>query len=214
LLLPIWSNAAVRSETFKLSGSGGYAISPAEFNATVYSGTLFPGTFNIEIDDVTWPTDNPGTPENERWNYIFTHYFTYNSSTPGAESWTAYFPPQGEQVPVVTFRYQDGADRIGGILLRLQITIRDSNANHVVDQAELVTQAVAGNLVAHVEQGAGFYQGWCGQGSMNGTMDGADGIGQPYSITISTGNLLMRNTSCAVPVENTTWGAVKQIYSD
>lgn len=213
LMSPVWSSAAIKNETFKLSGFGGYAITPAEFDGSIYAGTLSPGTFVIEIDDVIWPSDNPATPQNERWQYVFANYFVYDNSTPGAEKWTAYFPPLPVQLPVVTFTYYRGADQVGGILQSLIVTISDSNHNGVVDTAELNTQAVAGNLIAHIEQGTGVFEGFCGSGSMNGTMEGY-GIGDPYVITISTGNLLLRDFGCAVGVESSTWGAIKQIYSE
>jgi hypothetical protein len=213
LMSPVWSIAVVTNETFKLSGSGGYAISPAEFDGSIYAGTLSPGTFIIEIDDVIWPVDNPGTPQNERWQYIFANYFHYDNSQPGAEKWTAYFPPLPIQIPVVTFSYQRGADRVGGILQSMIVTISDANHNGIVDSAELNVQAVAGNLVAHIEQCEGVYEGFCGAGSMNGTLEGY-GIGAPYVITVSTGNLLLRDFGCTVGVDHTTWGAVKQIYSE
>jgi len=167
----------------------------------------------IDIDDVSWPVDNPGTPQNERWNYVFANYFRYDNSQPGAAKWTAYFPPLPLQLPVVTWSFYHNGDKVGGILQSLIITISDKNANGIVDPTELNIQAVAGNLVAHIEQGTGVYEGFCGQGSMNGTMEGYD-LSQPYVFTISTGNLLLRNFNCAVPVEERTWGAVKEMYSE
>lgn len=213
LLIPMWANGAMRNETFKLSGFGGYVVSPAGFDGSINGGTLSPGTFVIDIDDVIWPLDNPATPQNERWQYIFTNYFRYDNSQPGAEKWTAYFPPLPAQLPVVTFRFYRGGDKVGGILQSLIITIRDTNANGVVDPSELNIQAVAGNLIAHVEQGTGVFTRFCGQGSMNGTMEGYD-MSQPYVFTISTGNLLLRDYNCAVGVEARTWGAVKEMYSE
>ena len=211
--VPVWASGAIRSETFKLSGFGGYVINPAELDGSIYAGTLSPGTFVIDIDDVIWPADDPGTPQNERWNYVFTHYFVYDNSQPGAEKWTAYFPPLPAQLPVVTWSFYHNGDKVGGIYQSLIVTISDKNANHVVDSNELNIQAVAGNLVAHVEQGTGIYTGFCGQGSMNGTLEGYD-LTEPYVITITTGNLLLRNFNCAVGVDETTWGAVKEIYSE
>jgi hypothetical protein len=213
LVFPVWSSGAIRSETFKLSGFGGYVISPAGFDGSINGGTLSPGTFVIDIDDVIWPLDNPGTPQNERWDYVFSHYFRYDNSQPGAEKWTAYFPPLPVQLPVVTFSFYHAGDKIGGILQSLIITISDKNHNGIVDASELNIQAVAGNLVAHIEQGTGVYEGFCGTGSMNGTMEGYDPT-QPYVFTISTGNLLLKNVGCSVEVQEKTWGAVKQIYSE
>jgi hypothetical protein len=213
LICPVWANGAIRNETFKLSGFGGYVVAPAEFDGSMTAGTLFPGTFVIDIDDVIWPVDNPGTPQNERWNYIFATYFKYDNSQPGAAKWTAYFPPLPAQLPVVTWSFYHNGDKLGGILQSLIVTISDKNGNGVVDAGELTIQAVAGNLVAHIEQGTGLYEGYCGQGSMNGTLEGYD-LSQPSVLTISTGNVLLRNFSCAVGVEERSWGAVKEMYSE
>ena len=213
LMCPAWAWGGLIHPSFKLSGFGSYCISPAGFDGSIISGTLSPGTFVIDIDDVIWPVDNPGTPQNERWQYVFANYFRYDNSQPGAEKWTAYFPPLPVQLPVVTFSFRHGGDTVGGILQSLIITISDKDHDAVVDATELNIQAVAGNLVAHIEQGTGVYTGYCGTGSMNGTMEGYD-ITQAFVFTTGTGYLHLNNVGCSVGVEESTWGAVKQIYSE
>ena len=65
------AGAAFETHTFALLGNGSFMDSPPRFSGDIIQGTLFPGTFWIEFDDTGWPTDNTGTPENERWDYIF-----------------------------------------------------------------------------------------------------------------------------------------------
>ena len=213
LACPVWANAAYKFETFKGSGFGGYAVVPADFDGSILDGTLSPGTFVIEIDDASWPVDNPATSENERWDYVFANYFVYDDSQPGAEGWTARFPPLPAQVPVVTWNFYHNGDKVGGVLQSFEITISDGNHNGIVDPDELNIQAMAGNLTSHIEQNTGIYEGYCGIGSMNGTLEGYD-LSQPYVITITGGNLILNNVDCQVPAEQSTWGAVKQIYSE
>jgi hypothetical protein len=212
LVAPPMADAATKAESFQLSGFGGYIITPAVFDGSIIGGTLAPGTFVIDIDDALWPVDNPSTPQNERWDYIFANYFVYDN-TSGAESWTAYLPPLPEQFPVVTWSFYHNGDKVGGIMQSLIITISDKDKDGEVDLDEMKLQAVSGNLVSHIEQSTGIYEGFCGGGSLNGTIEGFD-ITQPYVMTISGGNLLLRDFGCQVPTKNTTWGAVKEIYSE
>ncbi|UCH85497.1 MAG: hypothetical protein JSW50_07360 [Candidatus Latescibacterota bacterium] len=213
LACPMWADAGVKQENFKLSGFGGYIITPAEFDGSIFDGTLAPGTFIIDIDDVSWPVDNPGTPQNERWDYIFENYFVYDDSQAGAEKWTAQLPPLPAQVPVVTWSFYHNGDKVGGIFQSLMITVSDKNSNGIVDPDEMNIQAVGGNLVSHIEQSTGEYDGYCGGGSLNGSIEGYD-LSQPYVMTISGGSLVLRDFSCQVATENKTWGAVKATYSD
>jgi len=212
LACPPVADALTQNETFQLSGFGGYTIAPAGFDGSIIGGTLAPGTFVIDIDASTWPVDNPATPQNERWGYVFGHYFVYDN-TPGAASWTMHLPPLPEQTPVVTWSFYHNGDKIGGIMMSLIITISDKDNDGVLDPVELEIQAVSGNLVCHIEQSTGIYEGLCGGGSLNGTMEGFDNS-QPYVLTISGGNLLLRDFGCQVATENTTWGAIKEIYSE
>lgn len=202
--------AATQTVPFSLNGSGSLTGSPVVFQGIIDSGPFSSGQFLIEINDYGWPLDNPGTPENERWDYLLANFFTYDNS-PGGEHWDGYFPAQGGQIPVVVWSFTKGADRVGGIIRYLIITIRDDDADALVDQDELANQAVAANLQVHIEQSAGSYDGWCGFGPANGNLENYD----PYMddlLTIPVGNLYLRDVSCTVPIEESSWGAVKKIY--
>jgi hypothetical protein len=202
--------AANQTVTFSLSGSGSLLNSPASFQGVIGSGPMSGGSFVIEIDDSGWPVDNPVTQNNERWDYLLANFFTYDA-TPNGESWTGYFPEQGGLLPPVLWHFTNGGDELGGVIRYLIITIPDSDADGEVDQGELANQAVAGNFNCHIEQSQGAYYGWCGFGTGNGSLENFD-PNMDDNLTISVGNLYLRDANCSVPVEETTWGAVKVLY--
>ena len=204
------SVAANQQVSFTLNGSGSLLNSPAMFQGIIDSGPMSGGSFVITIDDTGWPIDNPGTPNNERWDYLLANFFTYDN-TPNGEAWNGYFPEQGGLLPPVIWHFTNGGDQLGGVIRYLIITIRDSDADGEVDQDELANQSVAANLNSHIEQSQGAYYGWCGFGTGNGNLENFD-PGMDDILTISVGNLYLRDVSCAVPVEGTTWGAVKDLY--
>jgi hypothetical protein len=194
---------------FDLNGSGSISGDPPVFQGLVSSGPMAGGMFVIEIDDTGWPIDNPGTPQDERWDFILATYFVYDPIYNG-KHWDGTFPASGSLYPVVTWRFTDGADRVGGIIVNLIITIADTDNDGIVDQDELGNQQVAGNFIAHIEQSAGVWDDHCGAGSCNGSLENYD-PGMDDILTIG-GTLYMRDFSCAVPVKNTTWGIVKELY--
>jgi hypothetical protein len=202
--------AAVIPFSFSLNGSGSLLNSPAVFQGIVDSGPMNGGSFVIEIDDTGWPVDNPGTPQNERWDYLLANFFTYDN-TPGGERWLGYFPAQGGLLPPVIWRFSNGGDQLGGVIRYFIITILDSDQDGEVDQDELANQAVAANFNVHIEQSKGAYLGICGFGNGNGNLENFD-PSMDDILTIPVGNLYLRDTNCAVPVEESTWGAVKALY--
>jgi hypothetical protein len=204
------AGAANQTVSFSLNGAGSLLNSPALFQGIIDSGPMNGGSFVIEIDDIDWPIDNPGTATNERWDYLLANFFTYDN-TAGGERWVGYFPVQGGLLPPVIWRFSNGGDQLGGVIRYLIITILDSDQDGEVDQDELANQAVAANFNCHIEQSKGVYLGWCGFGTGNGNLENFD-PGMDDILTIPIGNLYLRDTSCAVPVEETTWGAVKVLY--
>jgi len=204
------AGAASQTVTFSLNGAGSLLNSPAGYQGMIDSGAMSGGWFVIEIDDSGWPTDNPGTPTNERWDYLLATFFTYDN-TSGGENWTGYFPIQGGLLPPVIWRFANGGDQLGGVIRYLIITILDSDGDGEVDQDELANQVVAMNMNSHIEQSLGIYEGWCGFGNSNGNLEDFD-PGMDDLLTIPVGNLYLRDVSCSVPVEESTWGAVKVLY--
>ena len=58
---------------FGLLGNGTFNDPIPIFAGDIISGDLAPGTFWIKLHmGSLWPADDPGTPENERWEYIFS----------------------------------------------------------------------------------------------------------------------------------------------
>jgi hypothetical protein len=204
------SMAASQIVSFSLNGSGSLLNSPVTFQGMIDSGPMSPGSFVIEINDAGWPLDNPGTPQNERWDYILATFFTYDNTT-GGENWSGYFPAQGSILPPVTWQFTANGDKLGGIIRYFIITILDSDGDGEVDQDELANQSVAANFQVHIEQSQGIYDGWCGTGPANGNLENFD-PNMDDILTLPVGNLYLRDFSCAVPVEETTWGAVKTLY--
>lgn len=203
-------SAANQTVPFSLNGSGSFLNSPAIFQGMIDSGPMSPGWFVIEIDDSGWPLDDPITPENERWDFLLANFFTYDN-TPGGEHWDGYFPVQDGLLPPVTWRFSNNGDRLGGVIRYFILTILDSDADGVVDQDDLANQTVAANFHSHIEQSLGIYDGWCGFGPGNGNLENFDPTMDDL-LTLPVGNLYLRDVSCAVPVEETTWGAVKVLY--
>ena len=206
-----------RYERFALSGTGSFMASPPIFSGQIICGTLFPGTFWIKFDDAGWPMDNPSTPQNERLEYVFGHYFHY-VSTPGAECWDGYFPPTASGEPMPTWRFYTAAgDTVGGSVTRITITIKDFNANGIMEDSEYASKVIGGNLVAYINYGGGCFHNFCGQGSFSGTMNVAnsqtmeEGLYVP-SATSASGMLNMRDGGCTVGVESSSWGQIKSIY--
>jgi hypothetical protein len=171
---------------------------------------LMGGWFVIEIDDTGWPIDNQGTPQDERWDYLLATFFTYDN-TPGGEHWDGYFPIQNGLLPPVIWQFTNGANQLGGVIRYLIITILDSDADGIVDQDDLANQTVAAQFHSHIEQSEGEFAGHCGSGNGNGNLENFD-PDMDDLLTLPVGNLYIRDFSCAVPVEETTWGAVKILY--
>ena len=209
LTIPFAGHAQVQTITFSLDGMGSMLESPVLFDGVINSGPMSPGWFMITIDDTGWP---PDTDKTARWNYIVSTFFSYDA-TPGGEHWDGYFPMDGTQLPVVTWRFSSNGNKLGGIIKYLIITIFDSDQDAVIDQDELTTQSVAMNIHAHIEQSQGIYTGYCGIGSANGTLSNFD-PNLDDILTVPFGSVTIRNFGCSVPTENKTWGAVKSIYSE
>jgi hypothetical protein len=109
------------------------------------------------------------------------------------------------------FHFYDDGDNLGGVMY-LNFTIVDKDADGIMDQADLMNQAIAANIRPHVEQGTGRFEGTCGVGSMNGTIEDFDPT--PMDIlTVPSGRIFL-STNCTLPTQSTTWGAVKSLYAE
>jgi len=219
MAVSIVSGISFKTETYALIGTGSLMESPAYFLGNIISGTLSPGTFWIRFDDSTWPMDDPGTSNNERWDYIFSHYFTYDA-TPDNEGWDGKFPPVGSGEPNPTWRFYTAAgDTLGGNCAGFLITIRDVNGNGILETSEYESKVISSNIIAWINYSGGCFNTWCGQGSFSGTLDVVNAetweeeLYVP-SATSASGLLNLRDDGCSVGVEPATWGKIKSIYED
>ena len=210
-------SATFRTERFALRGNGSFIAHPPIFAGNIIYGTLYPGTFWVAFDDTGWPVDDLGTPQNERWDYIFAHYFHYHN-TVGSEGWDGYFPPAGSGEPMPRWRFKTAAgDTLGGSCTSVIITIRDYNANGVVDPNEYEAKVISGNMVDYINYGGGCFRNFCGQGNFSGTLKvvNAQTWEEEWyvpSATSASGRLYLRDDACTVGVESRSWGHIKSIY--
>ena len=210
------SFADTSTETFALNGTGSFMNSPPIFSGSIIQGTVFPGTFWFEFDDTGWPS--PGDPE-ARWDYIFSHYFIYDD-TPDGEGWDGYFPPTGSGEPLVEWRFfTEAGDTLGGLCNGFIITIRDYNANGIMEEEEYVNKVMSSNMVVWINFGGGCFLSFCGNGNFSGTLDLIDPETREEefyvpSLTSASGRLYLRDFGCSTDVESSSWGKIKSIYSD
>ncbi|MBN1163086.1 MAG: hypothetical protein JXB45_00770 [Candidatus Krumholzibacteriota bacterium] len=208
-----------RTEKFALLGTGSLMDSPPIFSGDIYNGTLSPGSFYFELDDTGWPADDPGTPENERWDYIFSNYFEYDN-TPDNEGWDGYFPSSslGDMAPAWRF-YTDAGDTLGGLCSSFTITIRDFNGNAVIDGTEYETKVFSAGLVCYINFNKGCFTSYCGQGNCSGTINLLNEVTweeEMYvpSATSASGRLDLRDINCHTDTDPSSWGAIKAIHSE
>ncbi len=204
-------------ETFSLQGYGSFMDAPPRFEGDLIGGTLAPGTFWLEIDDSSWPADDSGTPENERWNYIFSNYFTYDNTT-GAEGWDGYFPETsfGDKQPEWRF-FTAAGDTLGGLCTQLIVTIRDYNGNGIMEDSEYQQKVMSATLVAWINFSGGCFETYCGQGSMAGELNLTDEMTWEEEIYVPSpenpmGILHLRDGNCSTDIEVSSWGKIKSIY--
>ncbi|HUV35621.1 MAG TPA: hypothetical protein VMX58_01635, partial [Patescibacteria group bacterium] len=211
--------AGFQMETFALLGNGSFMDATPIFSGNIIQGTLATGTFWMRLNMAAgWPADNPGTPNNERWEYIFSTYFTYDD-TEGSEGWDGSFPPlgSGEQLPDWRF-YTDAGDTLGGLCSSFIVTIRDINGNGILEDNERANKDIAMTFVCYINFGGGCFNQLCGPGSASGGLDTAVGEWEEElyipSATSASGRLYLTDSGCSTGVESKTWSGLKVIYKD
>jgi hypothetical protein len=206
-----------RTERFSLSGTGSFMDSSPMICGDITGGTLYPGTFRLAFDATGWPADDPGTPQNERLDYVIAHYFHYDA-TPGAEVWDGYFPPSGSGEPGPKWRFYAAAgDTVGGSCSQVFISVKDLNANGIMEASEYAAKVISGTMVAYINYGGGCFSNFCGTGSFSGTLRvvNTETLEEELYIpspALPSGRLYMKDGGCAVGVESSSWGAIKSIY--
>jgi len=206
-----------RQENFALLGTGSFMDSPVQFNGDIIQGTLAPGSFWIRLDDTMWPTDDPGTPENERIDYVLTHYFIYDD-TAGNEGWDGYFPPvgSGEYLPSWRF-YTAAGDTLGGDCNSFVVTIRDVDADGIVDASEWSSKVFSASFVAYISRSGGCFDTFCGVGNCSGAIDVTNQSTLDEELYVpsassASGNMVLRDDNCHTATESSSWGGIKSIY--
>ncbi|MBN2072257.1 MAG: hypothetical protein JW814_12455 [Candidatus Krumholzibacteriota bacterium] len=212
------SAVEMRTETFALDGGGSFMSSPVIWSGNITGGTLFPGTYWIRLDDSNWPDDNPVTTENERWDYIFATYFTYDD-TPDNEGWDGDFKGViGDETPYWRF-YTEAGDTLGGLCSSFRVVIRDLNGNAIMEDNEYQNKALSIGFVCYINFSKGCFTSFCGQGNCSGTLDLADESTMQEELYIPSpiypgGRLYLRDVSCVTDTDASTWGSIKAIYRD
>jgi hypothetical protein len=192
---------------------------PPVFAGQIIGGNakLYPGTFYFAFDDTGWPADDPGTPQNERLDYVIAHYFHYDA-TVGAESWWGYFQPSGYGEPMPKWRFYSAAgDTLGGGCSDITITIKDLNANGIMEASEYASKVVSGNMIAYIDYGGGCFNNSCGIGTFSGTLKVVNAVTMEEgwavgSATSASGRLYIQDGGCSVGVQSSSWGIIKSIY--
>jgi hypothetical protein len=205
--------------SFSLRGTGSFMAHPPRILGQIIGGNplLYPGTFWIVFDDTGWPTDDPGTPQNERLDYIIAQYFQYDSSA-GAESWWGYFTPGNYGEPMPAWRFFSAAgDTLGGSCSEIMITIKDLNANGIMEASEYASKAMSGNMVSYVDYGGGCFNNSCGFGSFSGTLKVVNAGTMEEELYVRSpsypsGLLYIQDGGCSLGVEESSWGSIKSIY--
>lgn len=211
--------AGYQKETFALLGNGSFMDALPTFSGDIIQGDLSPGTFWIKLHLAsTWPADDPGTPNNERWDYIFSTYFTYDD-TEGSEGWDGYLPPSGSGEALSEWRfYTTAGDTLGGLCSSFTVSIRDVNANGILEDSERANKDLAINLVCYINFSGGCFNELCGQGSCSGELDTDVGAWEEElyipSADYASGNLYLTDSGCHTGVETKSWGGIKVIYKD
>lgn len=219
VLLSAGDNASAQKIHFSLQGNGSFMDSPPRWSGDIIGGELSGGTFWMEFDDSNWPEDDPGTTENERWDYIFSTYFIYDN-TAGAECWDGTLPDKsiGDNDAFWRF-YTTAGDTIGGTVSSFRILIGDNNANGIMEDIEYEMKSISGILVAWINFSAGCYESLCGWGSFSGELNMVDDLTWEETLYVPSatdpiGHLSLSDSGCNTDSEKSSWGAVKSIYRD
>jgi hypothetical protein len=213
------ASAAFKTETFALSGDGSFMDSPPVFSGNIIAGTLAPGTFWFRLDDTAWPSDDPLTTNNERWDFIFSNYFQYDP-TEGAEGWDGRFPSSGLGDIAPEWRFEtDAGDICGGLTTSFTVSIRDLNGNGIMEDNEYINKVLSIGLYCYINFGTGEFQSFCGQGNCSGTLDLVDEITWNEdlyvpSVEYPSGRLYLRDTNCTTGEDESSWGKIKKIYNN
>lgn len=166
--------------------SQGLMRSPAHYEGPISTGTLAPGTWRIDIDDVGWPVSG-----NARRNKIKT-YYAYDAA---AKVFHGTFGPSRVQFTFVSH----GVTYAG--TATVVFTAIDSNNNGVLNNGEMNSQTVS----ASFDITCGMGTAACGGNGMLAGSASLDTVLSPLAGGIYT-------TPCVTAVEASTWSLLKSLY--
>jgi hypothetical protein len=193
-----------------LNGSGSLLLNAPDYVGTFMFGMS--GTWTIEIDDSLWPA--PGATNPTRFEYIWDTFFAPNyDNTPGAKAWYGTF--DGLTLPSTPQFVFETTSPAGSLLagdITFRIMVRDSNGNAVLDTDEkYANQNFNATLSVNPDLGTGYFMISCGHGSIaSGNFNFVDPPG--VDVLQITGQI--QTYPCPSPVQETSWGTIKAIYSE
>lgn len=208
-LLVIGSSAAYAQVPthieYGFSGYGNFLVSPVHYSGSINSGEplLIGGNWDLWVDDSGWPSDSDKLA---RWNYIDATFFAPNYD-PMLGTWTGTFD-ENTTASSPTWHAGHAIGSLGGTA-NLQITISDFNFDGIIDPDERSFSIFSGTLIV-VKNGTGIWAGYCGLGSFSGNSMNNDPWN--WADDYVEGYTILDIEDCGVPVEEITWGHVKNIY--
>ncbi len=187
-----------------LMGSGSLMANGATYSGSFPSGMS--GTWTIDVDDSLWPGASDSTA---RWNYLWTNFFTYDS-TPGAQAWWGTFDLNTlGSIPTFEFVTSSPGGTVAGDCT-FRIMIRDWISDGVLSQSEKHHDSqITFTFSVNPDLGTGVFADWCGDGSF---ASGNFRFVNPPAVNVIQVPGLIRTNECPSPVEDTTWGTIKALY--
>ena len=173
------------------SSQGLLVVGNSGYRGSIGSGNMSPGAWSITIDDTGWPTST-----NTRRNYIKSTFYTYDATN---HLFRAVFAMNKVQIQLV-----NAAMVINGAA-QLTLEAADANLNGTFDNTEFNG---AQAIIASVSAPCGTTTPVCGgPGTANGSVNGSGPVVSPLVGALTT-------QPCAVPVSDTIWGDVKELFRD
>jgi hypothetical protein len=192
---------------YNFSGSGNFMVSPVQYSGPITAGepTLVGGTWQLNIDDTGWPSD---ADKLVRWNYIDATYFAPNYDDV-SHSWTGLFD-ENTTATQPTWACGHTLGSLGGTAV-VQITISDFDLDQHIDVDERSFTTFSGTLIV-VKNGTGIFAGYCGLGSFSGYSTNSDPAN--WADDYVEGYTILDIEDCSIPIEQVTWGQIKELYNE
>ena len=205
-LLVVQPAAADTTYSLGMNGLGSLMKSPVVYSGTFLYGFAPTDTWEITVDDSTWPDPADSTA---RFNYIWDNFFADNyQDITGGENWKGYF--NSSTLPSTPqFEFNTASGVIAGDIT-FTILIRDWYADGILSQDEKHDSSnLSATLNINPGLGTGSFVNVCGHGSVS---TGAfNFVNPPTDDSVQIFGQLQTYT-CPSPVEDISWGAIKALY--